>query len=106
MGDISFTWSSKKQLIVMLLSCEVEYITANAVVCHLIWLINMLKHLGFPQENPIEIYIDNQSGIALTKNPGYHKRSKHIDTHHHFIREHLKNEEVELISCKIGRAHV
>jgi hypothetical protein len=60
----------------------------------------MLKHLGFPQENPIEIYIDNRSAIALAKNPVYHERSKHIDTCHHFIREHVKNKEVELISCK------
>ena len=60
----------------------------------------MLKYLGFPQENPTEIYVDNWSGIALTKNSGYHERSKHIDTHHHFIREHVKNKEIKLISCK------
>jgi hypothetical protein len=47
-GDISFTWSSKKQSIVMLSSCEAEYFATNLVVCHLIWLRNMLKHLGFP----------------------------------------------------------
>jgi len=62
----------------------------------------MLKHLGFPQENHIEIYIDNRSAIALAKNPVYHKRSKHIDTYHLFIREHVKNKEVELISYKIN----
>ena len=60
----------------------------------------MLKHLGFPQENSTYIYIDNRSAIALAKNPVYHERSKHIDTCHHFIREHVKNKEVELISCK------
>jgi hypothetical protein len=60
----------------------------------------MLKHLGFPQENPTKIYIDNRSAIALAKNSVYHKRSKHIDTCHHFIRKHVKNKEVELISCK------
>jgi peroxiredoxin family protein len=59
----------------------------------------MLKHLRFPQENPTEIYIDNRSAIALAKNSVYHEISKHIDTRHHFIREHVKNKEVELISC-------
>jgi len=83
--DTSFMWLSKKQSIVMLLSCEAEYVAANLAVCHLIWLRNMLKHLGFSQENPIEIYIDNRSTIALAKNPVYHERSKHIDTRHHFI---------------------
>jgi hypothetical protein len=99
MGNTSFTWSSKKQSIVTLSSCEAEYVAANSAVCHLIWLRNMLKHLGFPQEDPTKIYIDNQSAIALAKNPVYHERSKHIDTRHHFIREHVKNKEVELISC-------
>jgi len=60
----------------------------------------MLKYLGFPQENPTEIYIDNRSAIALAKNLVYQERSKHINTRHHFIREHVKNKEVELISCK------
>jgi hypothetical protein len=96
MGNTSFTWSSKKQSIVTLSSCEAEYVAANSVVCHLIWLRNMLKHLGFPQENPTEIYIDNRSAIALAKNPVYHERNKHIDIRHHFIREHVKNKEVEL----------
>jgi hypothetical protein len=47
-SDISFTWSSKNQLIIMLSSCEAEYVATNSVVCHLIWLRNMLKHLRFP----------------------------------------------------------
>ena len=60
----------------------------------------MLKFFGFPQESPTKIYIDNRLAIALAKNPVYHERSKHVDTLHHFIGEHVKNKEVELISCK------
>lgn len=60
----------------------------------------MLKHLGFPQENPTEIYVDNRSLIVLTKNPVYQERSKHINTRHHFIQEHVKNKEIELIFSK------
>jgi len=95
--EIHLSWSSKKQSIAMLSSYEIEY-----VVCHLIWLRNMLKHLRFPQESPIHIYIDHRSAIALAKNLVYHERSKHIDTHNHFIQDHVKNKEVELISYKIN----
>lgn len=54
----------------------------------------MLKHLGFPQENLTEIYVDNRSAIVLAKSPVYHKRNKHIHIRHHFIRQHVKNKEV------------
>jgi len=54
--------------LVTLSSCEAEYVVVNSVICHLIWLRNILKHLGFPQENPTKIYVDNWSKIALAKN--------------------------------------
>jgi hypothetical protein len=35
----------------------------------------------------LELLVDNQSTIALSKNPVFHKRSKHIDLCYHYIRE-------------------
>jgi hypothetical protein len=98
-GDAYFIWPSNKQSRILLSSCETEYVVANSAIFHLIWLRNKLKHLGFPQENPIKIYIDNQSSIVLAKNLVYHERNKHIDTRYYFIREHVKNKEFKLISC-------
>ncbi|KAG6510472.1 hypothetical protein ZIOFF_028496 [Zingiber officinale] len=40
------------------------------------------------QEATTKIYVDNKSTIALAKNPVHHERSKHINTHFHFIREY------------------
>lgn len=98
--DTAFGRTSNKQAIVMLSSCEAEYVVANSVVCHATWLMNVLKHLGFQQEVPIEIYVDNRAAIALVKNSTHHERSKHIDAHYHFIREHVKAKEVEVVSCR------
>ena len=42
------------------------------------------------------IYEDNQSCIALAKNPIHHARSKHIDIQYHFIREKVELGEIEL----------
>ena len=48
------------------------------------------------QINPTEICVDNKSAIALAKNPGFHDRSKHIDTCYHFIRECVTSKQVQL----------
>lgn len=52
-----------------------------------VWLRKLLSELGFPQPNPTTIYPESQSAIALSENPKYHSRSKHMETQYHFIRE-------------------
>ena len=42
---------------------------------------------------------DNQGAIALSKNPKYHSRTKHIDIKHHFIRDKFPKKEVVLDYC-------
>jgi len=42
------------------------------------------------------IRVDNKSIIELAKNPVNHERSKHIDVRFHFIREQVKEGNVEL----------
>jgi len=42
------------------------------------------------------IRLDNKSAIALTKNPVFHGRSKHIHRRYHFIRECVENGQVEV----------
>ncbi|OIT02422.1 retrovirus-related pol polyprotein from transposon tnt 1-94 [Nicotiana attenuata] len=96
LGDSVISWSSKKQSIVTLSTCEAEYITATSCTCHAIWLRGLLKELNLPQIEATEICIDNKSAQALAKNPVYHDRSKHIDSRYHFIRECIAKKEVEL----------
>ena len=45
---------------------------------------------------PIPINCDNESAIKLAGNPVFHARSKHIETHYHFIREKVLSQDVEL----------
>ena len=48
---------------------------------------------------PISIYSDSQSAIALSKNPIYHSKVKHIDVSYHFTREKLNEGLIKLIFC-------
>ena len=43
-----------------------------------------------------ELWVDNQSAIALSKNPVFHDRSKHIDVRYHFIRECVEEGRIAL----------
>ena len=97
MGHTTFTWLSKKQPIVTLSTCEAEYVAASWCVCHAVWLRNLLSKLEMKQEEGTVIRVDNKSAIELVKNPVNHERSKHIDVHFHFIREQVKEGNVELV---------
>ena len=41
----------------------------------------------------IPLKCDNTSAINLTKNPIMHSRTKHIEIRHHFLRDHVLNDD-------------
>ena len=42
----------------------------------------------------MDLFSDNQSAIALAKNPVSHARAKHIDIRHHFVREAIQDKVI------------
>ena len=90
------SWASKKQTSVALSSNESKYMVLSKAAAKAIWLRRLLQDLGFPQSQPTSIYADNQSAIALTANPKFHSRSKHIDTQYHFTRDQILNKQITL----------
>jgi hypothetical protein len=57
--------------------------------------------MGEHQPDATEILNDNESAIAIAKNPKFHNKTKHIAIKHHFLREVSTNKEIELKYCKI-----
>ena len=55
-----------------------------------IFLNHLYGEVGIPHSIPIYLLVDNQSAIALTENPIFHARSKHIAVRHHWIREKIE----------------
>lgn len=93
------SWSSKKQKCVALSTAEAEYIALSSAAQESIWLRQLLTELGNSSEMPTIIFEDNKSSIAMTKNPQFHGRAKHIDIKHHFIREQVSCGTVQLEHC-------
>jgi hypothetical protein len=82
-------WFSKRQSIVTLFICEIEYTKQIVVAKKIIWLRNLMIQLTCDVEyfQTIIIYEDNQKIIVLTKNFQFHARIKHIDIQTHFIKK-------------------
>lgn len=96
LGSNVISWSSKKQKTIALSSAEAEYIAATDAACEAIWLRRILTDLQQEQKEATIIYCDNMSAISMTKNPVFHNRSKHIELRHHFIRQLVQKEEIQL----------
>ena len=80
-------------------SREAEYIAASLATQEAIWLRSLLADLKFVQGKPTIIYEDNQGAVALSKNPRYHARTKHVDIKYHFVRDKFENGEIILTYC-------
>ena len=77
---------------------NIEYQAQTQAAKEAVWLRSLLQEL-----NPAEpmlyatiIYCDNQVAIALTKDPEFHPRTKHIAIQHHWVREKIAEEVVDL----------
>ena len=90
------TWCSTKKEIVALSSCEAEFMAATEAAKQAIWLQELLGEVVGKTCVKVKIMVDNKSAIALTKNPVFHGRSKHIHRRFHFIRECVEKEQIEV----------
>ena len=99
LGSRAIAWSSKKQPSTALSSSEVEYIAVTSTACQAVWLRRILEDMKQHQSEATIIHCDNQSTIAMTKNPMYHNRTRHIDTRHHFIRELVSKGSIKILYC-------
>ncbi|KAG3031009.1 hypothetical protein PC120_g3394 [Phytophthora cactorum] len=75
---------------VALSSAEAEYMALNLCTQEVLWTCAMLMDMGHEQVGATRVWEDNQGAIALASNAGYHARTKHVDTRHHFIRENVE----------------
>ncbi len=93
------SWSSKRQSIVILFICEIEYIDQTQIVKKIIWLRNLLIQLicDVNYSQVVVIYENNQEIIVLIKNSQSHARIKHIDIQTHFIRKNVIDESIDLV---------
>ena len=98
-GSGAIAWRSRLQPTVALSSAEAEYMAVTDAATNAIWLRRLLTSLGFPQSKPTDIRQDNQACICMAKDPVAHRRTKHIDIKHHFIRQAVDERTITVTYC-------
>ena len=90
------SWSSKRQGEVATSTTHAEYIGQYNAILHLQWLRTFLAETQLYRSPVTNIMADNQSAIALSRNPEFHKRTKHFNVKFHYQRAVLDVGEIGL----------
>ncbi|CAL9007551.1 unnamed protein product [Prunus brigantina] len=94
LGNNPISWQSKKQGSVSRSSTEAEYRALANTAADLAWIRQVLLDLKVCLPEPPTISCDNLSALALSSNPIYHSRIKHLDIDFHFVRERVQRNDL------------
>lgn len=89
-------WSSRVQKTSALSVAEAEYMFLAEALTECLWLRPFLMSLGLEIEEPTVIRIDNQAALALSRNPEFHKRTKHVGIRYHRVRQEQESGTVRV----------
>jgi hypothetical protein len=87
------------QTIVTLSTTEAEYIAAVSAGQEILWLQNLFSKLGYDVPNPSTLHIDDQSAVAVAKNPEHHGRIKHLDLRFYWLRNVVDTGKIKVKHC-------
>ena len=96
-GKITCVLVIKEANSVALSTAEAENISAGSCCAQLLWMKATLSDIEIKFKQ-VPLLCDNESAMKLTNNLVQHARTKHIDVHHQFIRDHQQKGDI-CIEC-------
>ncbi|XP_020412069.1 uncharacterized protein LOC109947077 [Prunus persica] len=96
LGNNPISWQSKKQTSVSRSSTEAEYKALAHSASEVSWIQQVLKDMHLFLATPPILHCDNLSALALSSNPVFHSRIKHLDTDFHFVRERVQRGDIHV----------
>ncbi|XP_070010320.1 secreted RxLR effector protein 161-like [Nicotiana sylvestris] len=94
------SWGTSKQNSVALSTAEAEYVVAASCCAQLLWIKQQLEEFGVLSKS-VPLLCENTSALNMVKNPVQHKRTKHIDVRHHFLRDNVEKGLICMKFCSI-----
>lgn len=97
------SWSSKLQPRVTASSTEAEYLGLSHASKEAIHLSQLLSELAQRSGRPIELFCDNQGANALSRDPQFHNRTRHLRLTEHFVREQVQQGDITVTYIPTAR---
>ncbi|XP_070046181.1 secreted RxLR effector protein 161-like [Nicotiana tomentosiformis] len=98
MGSCLISWGTRKQNSVALSTIEAKYVAAASCCAQSLWIKQQLEDFGV-FSYCVPLLCDNTSELNMAKNPVQHKRTKHIDVRHHFLRDNVEKGLICMKFC-------
>jgi hypothetical protein len=89
------SWQSKKQSTVATSTTEAEFYGLCEATKEALFMKQWIKYYT-GQESQVTIMGDNQGSLFIADHNTSHNRTKHIDIQYHFIREHVRNKNINM----------
>ncbi|CAI7885822.1 unnamed protein product [Closterium sp. NIES-53] len=91
LGGAAVSWKTKRQTVIATYTAEAEYIALFEGAREATYLRRLCEDLGFRQQDPTVIFVDNQSAIALATGEQMSQRIKHMDIRYHWTRKAVRD---------------
>jgi hypothetical protein len=76
---------------------EAEYGAAYRAGRHAVWFRIIAAALGFKQDGPTIIYVDNTTAVGLANNTLKIARTKAIDMRFHWLRDRVRQGQLKVL---------
>ena len=80
---------------VTLSSTEVEYVGVSEITKEILYVIHILEFMNEEVKLPVKIHVDNVGAMFMANNAGT-RRTKHIDTRFHLVREFIQDDILKI----------
>lgn len=93
----AISWGSSRQPCVALSSCEAEIVALSESAKDVVYLRKLVSDItSSPCSEPTDLRTDNSAARDLAYNPEYHRRTKHVERRHFFIRDMVEKLELRV----------
>lgn len=106
LGTGVFSWTSNKHKSDALSTAKAKFDIGFNCNSQAVWMRRIMEDFGEKQELATLIPCENIYVIAMSKNPVYHNRAKHIALKFHYIKDVVEENQVYMVYCITRRSSI